>query len=169
MGNGKSKVLMGTLDHQNIQLKTFSSSDVLQTATTSWNYGTYGRRDVDISAGPDNRVRILQQLDFNGTTSAAVPVLLRDDAGNLITPAAAARNVTNLRALKIATGSDNKSYVLLQSTVDASCQVWRMDANGAFEASATFTTQAGRAPAEIAVDGTSIVYLIWQHLDRAVF
>jgi hypothetical protein len=168
-GNGKSKVLMGTLDHQNIQLLTLSAADVLQAGNTNWSYGTYGRRDVDISAGPDNRVRILQQLDFNGTTSAAVQVLVRDDAGNLITPAAAARNVTNLRALKIATASDNKSYVLLESTVDASCQVWRMDANGAFEASATFTTQASRAPAEIAVDGTSIVYLIWQDLDRAVF
>jgi hypothetical protein len=166
-GTGKTKVLMDTFNHQNILLQTFSATDVLQPGTTNWNYGTYGRRDVDLSAGPDGSVRILQQLDFNGTTSAAVSVLVRNDAGTLTS--SSARNVTNLRALKIATGSDNKSYILLRSTLNGSCQVWRMSATGTFETSATFGAQTNKAPAGIAVDGTSIVYLIWQGLDGQLF
>lgn len=166
-GNGKTKVLMDTWNHQNIQLSTFSASDVLQANPTSYNYGTYGRHDVAISCGPDNNVRILQQLDFNGTTSAAVSVIIRNDAGAITT--SSANNVTNLRAVKIATGSDNKSYILLRSTTDGSCQVWRMSAAGVREATATFGAQTDKMPAAIAVDGTSIVYLIWQGLDGRVY
>jgi|GEM_PF-5624709 len=166
-GNGKTKVLMDTWNHQNIQLSTFSAADVLQANPTSYNYGTYGRHDVALSCGPDNNVRILQQLDFNGTTSAAVSVIIRNDAGAITT--SSANNVTNLRAVKIATGSDNKSYILLRSTTDGSCQVWRMSATGVRETTATFGAQTDKIPAAVAVDGTSIVYLIWQGLDGRVY
>jgi hypothetical protein len=61
--------------------------------------------------------------------------------------------------------SDNKAYILLRSTVDGGATVWRMSATGSREAAASFATSSGRTAVDIAVDGTSIVYLIWQDLD----